>query len=862
MKCTLRNNIIYVRSEGYYSSKRVQAEFQDLTLSECADQCTSKVQHALQGVNCTSFEYDAIQMRCLLKESNGSIMDDSMLPLKTVHNIALFQQLCLPEEQACPAPYTFDRLPGHVLMGIAKEVLQVGSVEECLSMCLTAKREIKIDCRSAMYYYDTGECILNDENRVTSADMITNDTLDMRVDYFENSCFDMQCSTDFTLHWIKVGRFIMSDKFDIVIKQATKEECFNYCLKNKIDDQTFSCKLYAYSESKMTCHLTSKSSLTYSATPNDNDNPENYEYYEKICLKGSMLCQDSSFEYVSNHALLDIGNKVVTKSLTSCLEICLRSGKQCSSVMFFHDKDECILGKTTQYSSAAQFQHFPEVDYFDNVCDYRIAVNMSLRNKMTEMLIPTMHKQLNDIKHLRLYGTRLLSFTDNLDFPDINKHENFDLEAIHGRLEAECGAAGISISVLFSKPTVGAIFLKDHFATCRYEFINTINATMEIALSTLRQDNPPCPGYETNPSTWSFIVVVQKNGLGIPGLMTDEDRVFNITCDYSNDQNTSDSTQDKILLQEASQDWLSIPVSNDYVQLTVLRDDQPVSTAVMGEELEMRWTVVEDHIGNVGLFVNRCIAERLDGTPPAPIPLTLIANGQVLLILYYYFVIILYFDQCIDSKVSRLLMQHPIAQFDGGLRTKIKVFRFDGSRRVRILCSVDICVEECLPVACDNEVNGSLTNSDRKKRETLISLAQQANISAQRIKRELITGIFTIVEKNADIRANENVTRIDEQSLNQNIVPLQFPENSHLCVPSFAFGILIVFTIILLTVQIFMLCKYTRLRTQEESVCADSERSDSIISAPQRVYFGHKECCCPAEPRTILSRMTRQKYLK
>lgn len=64
-------------------------------------------------------------------------------------------------------------------------------------------------------------------------------------------------------------------------------------------------------------------------------------------------------------------------------------------------------------------------------------------------------------------------------------------------LETECGVDGISISVLFSKPSFGAIFIKDHFATCRSEFSNAMNATMEIALSTLRQDNPPCPGYET-----------------------------------------------------------------------------------------------------------------------------------------------------------------------------------------------------------------------------------------------------------------------------------------------------------------------------------------------------------------------------
>jgi hypothetical protein len=29
------------------------------------------------------------------------------------------------------------------------------------------------------------------------------------------------------------------------------------------------------------------------------------------------------------------------------------------------------------------------------------------------------------------------------------------------------------------------------------------------------------------------VVVVQRNGYGIPGLMTADDRMFNITCDYS-----------------------------------------------------------------------------------------------------------------------------------------------------------------------------------------------------------------------------------------------------------------------------------------------------------------------------------------
>ncbi|VDK57861.1 unnamed protein product [Gongylonema pulchrum] len=136
-------------------------------------------------------------------------------------------------------------------------------------------------------------------------------------------------------------------------------------------------------------------------------------------------------------------------------------------------------------------------------------------------------------------------------------------------------------------------------------------------------------------------------------------------------------------VEEASShslDWSSASSTSEYVRLVILRDGQPVSTVAMGEELEMRWILVQDKISNVGLFLNRCIAERMDGSAPLPPPLTLIANG------------------CVSNKVSRLLMHYPILPFDGGLTTKIKVFRFDGSRRVRILCSVDICFERCAPI--------------------------------------------------------------------------------------------------------------------------------------------------------------------
>lgn len=43
-----------------------------------------------------------------------------------------------------------------------------------------------------------------------------------------------------------------------------------------------------------------------------------------------------------------------------------------------------------------------------------------------------------------------------------------------------------------------------------------------------------CPGVELAPNVWSFVVVLQKNGVGAPTLMTGADRLFDVTCDFSN----------------------------------------------------------------------------------------------------------------------------------------------------------------------------------------------------------------------------------------------------------------------------------------------------------------------------------------
>ncbi|VDK55997.1 unnamed protein product [Gongylonema pulchrum] len=119
-------------------------------------------------------------------------------------------------------------------------------------------------------------------------------------------------------------------------------------------------------------------------------------------------------------------------NIAHCLEHCFKAGKQCNAVMFFHDKDECVLSEKTQYSNPEEFQEHEEVDYFDNVCDYRASTIGSLEKVLTEMTPSSS----------RLEGRRMRSeSTQRFSEPDprvVVEHDtlsttNVELEPTHGR---------------------------------------------------------------------------------------------------------------------------------------------------------------------------------------------------------------------------------------------------------------------------------------------------------------------------------------------------------------------------------------------------------------------------------------------
>lgn len=77
-------------------------------------------------------------------------------------------------------------------------------------------------------------------------------------------------------------------------------------------------------------------------------------------------------------------------------------------------------------------------------------------------------------------------------------------------------------------------------------------------------------------------------------------------------------------------------------------------------------------------------------------------------------------------RVKNRLIKGPIIEIAEGFSTMLKVFRFDGSRRVRIRCSINICIERCDPINCDDDQNSSTASfgRKRKRRQTLKELTE------------------------------------------------------------------------------------------------------------------------------------------
>ncbi|KAE9554658.1 hypothetical protein FO519_002145 [Halicephalobus sp. NKZ332] len=780
---------------------------------------------------------------------------------------------------------SFLRSEGMRIQELPRSTIRAVSLNQCAKHC-----EMKtgaVDCHSFEYNAASQSCALQSAQGQPFGPSIVVNTNEPGIAFFQRVCIAIACFGDTEIHWIRAEDFHIGIEKDVIMSGLTSEECRQACVENMVGAEMFPCRGYVYSQSKQECHLTAESALTKKSVGIESDETDDEgsksrlsselsaisagQYNEKFCIEGPVRCKEVSFELISGR-ILDSYEKVVqTMSVAHCLHLCLMEAENCTSVMFFKDRNECVLNKKSQFSDPDLFRSASNVDYYDNLCEYEPG---TLPTK--EQLKPAKNAFATDDESFLSAGESieqaLINFREESLESSSEKQQKpvfqarEPVEKVKGTLETECRLDGIVITAKFEQPTSGAVFIKDHSSTCRTVFTDAIDSQLEIPFPSSVDSNPDCPGVELAPNLWSFIIVIQKNNIGIPSLMTESDRVFNVTCDYSNTavtaaQRDANKESEFFVTSKSTEEFLG------KIRMSILRNGDPVTTVSLGEELELKWVIedsekTETGKQKFGYFIDECVAERLDGQPPEPSPLRLIFQG------------------CPDERVRNRLMKYPIVEVEDGFSTKMKAFRFDGSRRVRIRCAVNICVDKCEPVSCesDRDFNSVVSfGKKRKKRQTVADLEEllkkyhDAKLSGDvesdeeeqgaMIEQSTISGTYTILEQGddaAEAKGNNDskvslpldAKRIAILSslptigngLNDNLNETASNGNSNcdlftksrenqICVIRAVFTGLIILICLLSTVQIFSLINCVYNRFQGPNTLYDENRSLSSTAS-------------------------------
>ncbi|VDM57849.1 unnamed protein product [Angiostrongylus costaricensis] len=240
------NATTYLRSDGIRLMEFPTHSISNVTLNACAKACTDDANVSTDHM-CSSFEYDARSRECSVHADDGQPFGQSVLA-KTNKSVAYFQKMCVIGEALCSSPYAFERFPQSILIGHAMKVLNVTGLSECLSQCLATTSSLNTECRSVMYFYEYGECIINRERRVDRPDLFVEDVRNQLVDYFENNCHDVQCLSG-ELHWVRTDEYFVSHEKDVVIES----ECHRSFQANFIGSEKFPCKAFVYSAARQEC---------------------------------------------------------------------------------------------------------------------------------------------------------------------------------------------------------------------------------------------------------------------------------------------------------------------------------------------------------------------------------------------------------------------------------------------------------------------------------------------------------------------------------------------------------------------------------------------------------------------------------
>ncbi|VDO23795.1 unnamed protein product [Haemonchus placei] len=175
--------------------------YKDTPEEDCLTTCSTNRDRFGRSILCASFVYDHASFTCTIfkekakPEGKADVIQSvgkryfekvclgGNVPTQ-LFNESLFYWIFFHSDDVpmeC-ADSQFIRADDSVLIGFARNVTLVETMEQCVEQCVKES-----DCKSAMYFYEEGECITNTESALSKPSAFAKEENE-KVVYFQNGC--------------------------------------------------------------------------------------------------------------------------------------------------------------------------------------------------------------------------------------------------------------------------------------------------------------------------------------------------------------------------------------------------------------------------------------------------------------------------------------------------------------------------------------------------------------------------------------------------------------------------------------------------------------------------------------------------
>ncbi|CAB3401097.1 unnamed protein product [Caenorhabditis bovis] len=178
--CENQNTAFFVIDNAVLKSDDLTV-YDETSEEDCSRICSNNRDNSGRSILCASFSYDHAKFSCTIYKEKASPVGTG--ELQTIIGKRYFEKICLPQNVPVQcAESQFIRVDDSVLVGYAANLTLVDSMELCVAQCVQEE-----GCKSAMFFYEDGECITNKESALSKPMAFTKEEND-KVVYFQNGC--------------------------------------------------------------------------------------------------------------------------------------------------------------------------------------------------------------------------------------------------------------------------------------------------------------------------------------------------------------------------------------------------------------------------------------------------------------------------------------------------------------------------------------------------------------------------------------------------------------------------------------------------------------------------------------------------